>query len=433
MLMKERIKKFNEYLRHRGSPLVAFILIMTTILFFIISYFGVSNSSICGLEKKANDFKLQNGSKIHIRYFLGEETEGRRKSVINPVNKFNDTHIKELARNVSYVRGGKYSITYGEAETESVHVVYGDMFSKILTTSHLALSVGEFDADDFADEASVYVTRPIIDKLNLPMNEAVGKPISLSFDTSHPFIIKGVMGVNNLGDGGIHFKHLFSDAFVFMNSKNIYKYDFTDLFFGSTDSYFKDDFVDFEKKLDTSYLDYKQIEMRMGSIVGEDIKMTDKFNLSDLDSPLKIIISVISIIGLIAVGGFHIYLLAIYDFYKNSLLEKIIICFITCLWAFMPMLAGLLLMKHGFFMARWVIGLTIGYGALTLFVVLTKFPFFRNKDKELEEQQAKEVAAVNEQTAKATSNGSRAKATAKSSKAKTTTSKSPSPRAKKAK
>lgn len=424
MLMKERIKKFNEYLRHRGSPLVAFILIMTTILFFVISYFGVSNSSICGLEKKANDFKLQNGSNIHIRYFLGEETEGRRKSVINPVNKFNDTHLKELARSVSYVKTAKYTVTYGEQSIEATHMVYGDVYNKILTTSHLALMAGEFFDDDFIDEQTVYVTKPIIDQLNLPIKEAVGKPISLSFDTSHTFIIKGVIGVNNLGDGGIHFKHLFSESFVFMNSKNIYKYDFTDLFFGSKDSYFEDDFVDFENKLNDSYLDYKYIEMRMGSIVGEDIKMTDKFNLSDLDSPLKIIISVISIIGLIAVGGFHIYLLAIYDFYKNSLLEKIIICFITCLWAFMPMLAGLLLMKHGFFMARWVIGLTIGYGALTLFVVLTKFPFFRNKDKELEEQQAKEVAAVNEQTAKATSNGS---------KAKTTTSKSPSPRAKKTK
>ena len=429
--MKERIKKLTEYLRHRDSPLVAFILIMTTVLFFAISYFGVSNSSICGLEKKANDFKLQNGSKIHIRYYLSEETEGKRKSVITPVNKFNDTHLKELARCVSYVKTAKYNITYGETTFETTHLVYGDIYSKILSTSHLALSKGEFLDDDFADEKTVYVTKPVIDKLGLPIDEAVGKPIYLSFDTSHEFIIKGVMGVNNLGDGGIHFKHLFSDSFIFMNSKNIYKYDFTDLFFGSNDSYFEDDFVDFEKKLEDTYLDYRQIEMRMGSIVGQDIIMTEKFNLSDVGGPLSIVITFASIIGIVVVAGFHIYLLAIYDFYKNSLLEKIIICVITCLWAFMPMIAGLLLMKHGFFMARWVIGLFIGYAALTLFVVLTKFPFFRNKDKQLEEQQAKEVAASNEQTAKAKTS-SRAKSTAKSSKAKTT-SKSPSPRVKKAK
>ena len=410
--MKEKINKFNEFIRHRDSPFIALILILLTVMFFAISFFGVSNSSFCALEKKAYDFKRENGQNIHIRYYLSEQSEGKRKSVIAPVNKFNDEHLQELARNVSYVRTAKYNISYNETSFEATHVVYGDIRSKILSTSHLALSAGEFLPDDFADEKSVYVSKPVIDKLGLKMDEAIGKSINLTFDNSHDFIIKGVFGVNNLGDGGIFFKHFFSDSFIFMNSMNIYKYDFSDLFLSTKDyenySYFIDDFVDFEKKLQGTYLDYKTINMKMGSIVGQDIKMSEQFTLSDISSPWRIVITFASAIGIIIVAGFHIYLLAIYNFYKNSLLEKIIVCVITVLWAFMPMIAGLILMKHGFFMARWVIGLFIGYGAVTLFVALTKFPFFRNKDDENKEE-VKEVATINEQTVKKASRSSGSK------------------------
>ena len=372
--MKKSISRLIKLIREKGSLLYAVLFAIISVLFFLISYFGVNHSSLCALENKCHQISEDTGSNTHIRYYLKDESEAKRKSVISQVNSFNDYRLKELGRNVSFVSNTLFNVTYNEISVEANNITYGDIFNDRFTTSYLTLQSGKFNELEFIDEYSIYVTASIIEGIpDLNYSTAVGKKVKLSFDNGHEYVIRGVISTHNMIDTGIHFRHLFGENFILMNSKNVYKYGFTDLMFSSSDYHFVDDLKDFEKKIDKSYLSYDQVKMRLSSITDNQVIMSEIFNFGSVFNAKNITLTVFSLLGLSIVLLADCFLLLVYDFNNDFLLEKIILFIMTSFWAFMPLFGGLFFAKKAVFVTRLVIGFLTAFAAINLLIYLARF------------------------------------------------------------
>ena len=374
------------FINKQGTLLVTVFLMALSPLFFIASYFGMNNSSICSFENKCQQIKENNGSYIHIRHYLSDETEGRKKSVISPVNSFNSYNINELGRYTSFVLDEEFTITFGVGSGLSGQILYSDYYSKNLTTNRIGLNKGEYVAEELADKNTIYVSRPIIESITgLDIETVIDSKVTLSIADGREFIVKGIADTNAFNNTGIQFKHLFSDKFIVLNSMNLYDFGFTDLMFESEDYYFVDDLVKFKGEFNQSYLDYSKVSLKLSSKVNGEIKTTDVFKFGKLNNAKNITISVVSVLALLTIVFSYCYLIFFYDFNSKGLVDKIICCVLALGLAYVPMIIGLTLMIKGAFMTRVVISLLIAFAALITFEIIMKFSFFKERKEKIEE------------------------------------------------
>ena len=380
--MKKIINKVNLFINKQGTLLVSVFLMVLSPLFFVTSYFGMNNSSICSFENKCQKIKEDNGSYIHIRHYLSDETEGRKKSVISPVNSFNSYMINEVGRYTSFVLDKEFSITFDEGTGLSGQILYSDYYSKNLTTNRIALNKGEYNAEEFADKNTIYVSKPIIDSITgLDPTAVIDKKVTLSLADGREFTVKGIADVGSINNTGIQFKHLFSDKFIVINSMNVYDFGFSDLMFESEDYYFVDDLVKFRSEFNKSYLDYSKVSLKISSRKAGAIETTDVFKLGKLNNASNITISVVTILAMLIIAFSYCYVVFVYDFNSKILIDKIICCVLSIGLSFVPMIIGLVLMIKGAFITRVVISLLIAFAAIITFEVVMKFSFFKPREE----------------------------------------------------
>lgn len=376
----------NVFINKQGTLLVSVFLMLLSPLFFVTSYFGMNNSSFCSFENKCQQIKEKNGSYIHIRHYLSDESEGRIKSVISPVNSFNSYMINEVGRYASFVLDKEFTITFDEGTGVSGQIIYSDYYSKNLTTNRIGLNKGEYLPEEFADKNTIYVSKPIIDSIGgIDPAGAIDKKVTLSLDDGREFTVKGVADVNSINNTGVQFKNLFSDKFIVLNSMNVYDFGFTDLMFESEDYYFVDDLVKFKGEFNKSYLNYSKISLKISSRVSGEIKTTDVFRIGKLNNAKNITISVVSVLALLTIVFSYCCLIFVYDFNSKSLVDKIICCVLSLGLAYVPMIIGLTLMIKGAFMTRVVISLLIAFAAIITFEVIMKFSFFKERKEKVVE------------------------------------------------
>ena len=369
-----------------GSISIALMAILSSTLFFAISTFGIQNSSVCAVEKQANSFKEDNGSDIRMRLYLSEESEGKRKSIINPLNSFNDYRITEFGRCGSYVLDKQFNIIFAGGVSISNQILYSDYYSEYFTTNRINLTSTKFDKNTFYDKHSIYVTRSIVDQIpNLKVGDVIGQTVKLSIDEEEEeFVVRGVIESNSVKNNGKIFSTLFSECFVVMCSPMIYKFDFTDLLFQSPDYYFVDDFSSFESSFSKTYLNFNDIKLRTCALYDSQIVLSEIFTIPTTKTVSNIVISVFSIIGLILIAVIYLGVFIVYDFNVLSRFEKVTVCSVSIVWSFVPMMFGLFMMMRDIFLSRLVISLLIGFAAVSLIAIVAKFSFFKSKEEMVE-------------------------------------------------
>lgn len=381
--MKRFLNKVVSFIKKRGSISLMFMIILFSASFFAISTFGLQNSSLCIIETQADIFKTNTGSDIRMRLYLSDESEGRRKSVIKPVNSYNDYRLSEFGRCASYVLDKQFNISFDSGNSISNQILYADYYSEYYTTNRINLVSTKFDKETFYDGHSIYLTRSIVDQIpDLTAGTVIGQKVRLSLDSEEEYIVRGVIEYNSYKNNGKHFSKLFSDRFVVLPCAKIYQYDFTDLIFQSQDYYFVDDFVEFEKVFSKTYLNFNSIELRTSSVIETDIKLSDVFTIPSSKTSANILFSVASIFALVIITILYLFTFMIYDFNSLLLSEKIIVCIVFIIWAFAPMVFGLVMMMRSIYLSRIVISLLIGYAAISSAIAILKFSFFKNKEKE---------------------------------------------------
>lgn len=368
--------------------LTTIILTITTTFIFLVAFFGISNSSLCSIEKWSHALKSECGSNIHVRYYLKDASEGKRKSIIDPVNSFNSYRIKELGRSVSFVNDNAFTVSLGDCVLNAQDIVYGDYFNQRFTTSRLLLLSGKFDEIEFPKGDTVYLSQSLYDELaEISHLHLIGKKVSFSFEPEKEFVIGGSVSFNGLNDTGVHVRHFFSGSFIVMASSNLYNYDFTDLLFGSDDYHFADDLADFENKIKASYLDYQKVNMRYGSIVGTDLLMSKEFLLDDLVETKDVLISVGSIVAIVLSLLVELLFFIDYRPTKNLLISTIVFVVSNLILGFSPIAIGLIFMKNGTFLCRISIGIIIAHAAEYLFFGIIKTPLFNKATNEVKDEQ----------------------------------------------
>lgn len=388
--MKKLFISIKDFIKKRSIVTIALMFIVLASSFFAVSLFGVSNSSFCYLERSCHNLQDNFGSFTHIKYFLGDESEGRIKSIISDVNDFNSYRIKEIDRTASYVLDEEFQIEYNENLYNSSDIIYVDYYSQYFTTNRMMLVNKHFSSEDFYNDDTIFISRGLLNTIEgLSINDAVGKTIRLSFDVEKEYVIKGVVDTDNINCSGSHFKKLFNDKFVMLNSTHIYDYHFTDLFLTTDNYYFADDLCEFEKKLDKSYLQYDAIDMQATYIDSDNAMfLSSVFRMSRYSS-ISILFSVLTILALLILSILIVFLIFVYDFNNHSVLEKIAAFFSMFTWSFVPMTVSLFAMSKAMFMSRITISLLIAFAAVSLFALLWRYSFFKSSIDESEVEDEK--------------------------------------------
>lgn len=385
--IKKRLLSIKSFI-NRGSAITTMLIFMLlSSSFFAVSIFGINNSSFCYLEQSCHSLRSSLGSYVHIRYFLGNESEGRIKSAISEVNDFNSYRIKEIDRTASYVLEDDFQVEYDSDYHDTSDIIYGDYYSQYFTTNRLSLLKGSFDEKEFYDDTSIYISNRLLNEIpSLTINDAIGAKIKLSLDLEKEYTIRGIVDADRGNHSGVHFKKIFSDNFILLNAKHVYDYGYSDLFLCTDDYYFADDLCEFESKLDKSYLKYDEIDMKATYLDEEKtLCSSDVFRMQKYNSA-SVVFSVLTIISLIIILGTFILMIVIYDFNKLTLFEKINMFIIIILWSFIPMVVGLFLMGKIAFISRATISLLIAFAAISSFVLLWRFSFFKTSIDDNEEK-----------------------------------------------
>ena len=380
--------KDNKQNKKADSFISALMLLISSSLIFCLTFFGVNKSSLTSLERWCHQLSAQEGENTCVAYYLKDESEAKRKSLIEPVNEYNAYRSKELGRSVSFVRDGAYTISIDSNTISSSSIVYGDYLNQRFTSSRISILRGTLSEEDFDAGKQIFVSQALYNDLTkLGYTEITEKEATLSLDNNTKFTIGGVVSVNGLNDLGVHIRHFFSDRFVLLGSKNIYNFDFTDLVFGSDDYHFADDLLDFERKIQKSYLNYKTIGMRSESVIGTDMVRSDRFTLEDLVSRQEIWLSVGTISGIVVLLLIEIFTFVTYKKGRFSLFSSLVILIGGLISGFCPLLLGVLLMKSGSFMSRFAISIIILHSAECLLFVICKSGIFDiKKPMEVEEK-----------------------------------------------
>ena len=224
--------------------------------------YGISHSSLVSQEKGFNEIVKESKNNIHVKYSLGHQSEAAKISLINPINEYNAYRAKEYGRWVSYVLNEEFEVNYEEVSFNSNYVVYADYYNNGVTMSRFPLSTGTYA--NMSQDNIVYVSPAFLKQTGIETKKAVGKMIKLSFN-EEPYMIGGIIKESNGDDSAPHFKRLFDESYILLNSAQVYKYGFTDLLFTTTDDYFVNDSLDFVKAYNKSYLKFKDIYMRVSS------------------------------------------------------------------------------------------------------------------------------------------------------------------------
>ena len=390
--MRGKMKKLFVSLRNfiRNKSIVTFIVmfIFLSSSFFAISLFGLSNSSVCYLERSCHSLKSSLGSYVHLRYFLEEESEAKIKSAISVINDFNAYRIKEIDRTASYVLDEDFQVEYDGDFYDSHDILYADYYSEYFTTNRMSLIKGTYSNEDFYKKDTIFISSTLLNTIDdLTVNNAIGKTIKLSLDIEKEYTIKGIVDVEKVRHSGAHFKTLFSDNFVMLNPSHVYDYDFTDLFLCTDDYYFADDLCEFEKQLDKSYLKYDAIDMK-ATYLDDASKMftSGTFKMPKYDF-VSVVFSILSIVSLVAISLIFLFMVVSYDFNAIPLSERITAFISMFIWSFFSVVLGWFVMGKAILVPRISIILLIGFAAVSSFILLWRFSFFRSSigDDEVED------------------------------------------------
>ena len=364
------------------SIALCLLLVCCSSLIFCLTYFGINKSSLTSLERWCHTLPTQEGSNTCVAYYLKDESEGKRKSLIEPVNEYNSYRTKELRRSVSFVRDESFTFSIESNVINAQTIVYGDYFNNRFTSSRLSILSGSLSKESFDSGKQVFLSQGLYNDLTkLGYSDIVDKEVALSLNPKEKFIIGGVVGVNGLSDLGVHIRHFYSDKFILLGSKNVYEFDFTDLIFGSDEYHFADDLLDFERKIKSSYLDYRSVSMRYEFVEGTNIVKSDVFNINGTNKK-EIWTSIFSVtclalLALIEIGSFLLFKPD-----HSNLTMKLIIFFGGILAGFVPLILGVYLMRVGYFISRIAISIIILHSAEYLMFVLFKSGIFNRNEIE---------------------------------------------------
>lgn len=364
MFKNSRFYKFI----NKINPAIIFSVLL--LISFVLSgniIYGINNSSFVAQEKYVAKTKEEAGKDVHIRFSLGGESEASRLSLINPLNEYNAYRIKEGGRAVSYILKDDIAITYEENTYQINYAAYDDQWNdnELISHNRFVLSYGTYK--DIAKENSVYLSTGLVNKISgLTAKEAVGKTIKLSLDETKEYTIAGIVRSNVANESGLHFASLFDDEFILFNSPCIYNYGFTDLLLTLDDAHFNEDFLDFIKAYNKSYLCFDKTRLTISSYDEENnhkvgYSLLPSYNVTANDK----VASFLVILTFVLTIPLFLVILLFYDFNKVKLYYKIPAAILLTGYQFGLAFYLAEKVKKGLFMSN------ISMTMLTVFIVIS--------------------------------------------------------------
>ena len=383
---------FYKFINKINTVIVFVLLLLVSIAFDGAVLYGFNNSSFVVQEKYINKLKKEAGTDVHIRFSLGSETEASRLSLISPLNEYNAYRIKENGRAVSYVLKQDYDVTYEDKTFTSPYVIYDDAWNdnELISHNRFVLSSGSYK--DLNKEDTVYISAGFLKKITgLKTEEAPGKKIKLSLDETKEFIIGGVIRDHVANESGLHFKSLFDNCFVLFNSPNVYKYGFTDLIYASNDDIFNEDFADFIKAYNKSYLSFDDVRLTISSYDEENghkvgYSLSPNYHITSNDKTA----SFLSVLVIVLTLPIFLIFLLFYDFNKVKLYYKIPASLILTGYHFGITFYIVDKMKKGLFVSKLSLTMFIIFMIVSLLSYIFAFVLFNLNKKEQDEEKEEE-------------------------------------------